>query len=319
MNWFFLLRPLGFWNLIWAQNADNVPTSPQNDPPHRSNGLNRSTAEIDKQRPSRRSGVVRAVAPRTRLAARVDRVLNAAIAGDPHVVLNATAAELLAEPRQVGNVISEALDRAGPGITGQWRVTRAFRASGLGDELFNSLTSSNPLVRAAAARLCGSLRLTETVLWIGDLIRDPNPKVRYAALRSLGEMGGRRAVDALMASVDQVATHRLAISLSQAASDLDIEALMRQPASEKAAVVTVLACGLRRDALRLPPLLGIAHDRRWPQQVRQAACRALGMIGDPAAAEGLARLARGDPDLVVKEAASRAWLRLRASGSLGVV
>jgi HEAT repeat protein len=115
-----------------------------------------------------------------------------------------------------------------------------------------------------------------------------------------------------MASTDIVATHRLAISLSHAASDLDIEALMRQPTSEKAALVTVLACGLRRDALRVPPLLGIAHDRRWPKQVRLAACTSLGMIGDRAAADGLSRLADADPDPVVKEAALRAWRRLEA-------
>ena len=34
------------------------------------------------------------------------------------------------------------------------------------------------------------------------------------------------------------------------------------------AIVTVLACGLRRDTLRVAPLLGITHDRRWPKQVR---------------------------------------------------
>ena len=277
--------------------------------------MNRSTAEIDKERPTRRSGVVRTGAPRTRLAARVDRVLSAALAGEPHVVLNVTAAELMAEPHPVGSVISAALDRAGPGLTGQLRVTEAFRRSGLSDQIFNSLTDPNPIVKAAAARLCGALRLTETVLWIGDLVRDPNPMVRYAALRSLGDMRGRRAVDALMASVDQVATHRLAISLSHAASDLDIETLMRNPPSVKAAVVTVLACGLRRDALRLPPLLGIAQDRRWPKQVRLAACKSLGMIGDAGAGDGLSRLADGDPDPVVTEAASKAWRRLQARTS----
>ncbi len=85
---------------------------------------------------------------------------------------------------------------------------------------------------------------------------------------------------------------------------------MREPASERAAVATVLACGLRRDVLRVSPLLGIAHDRRWPKQVRQAACRALATIGDRSAADGLNRLKETDPDPDIKKAAERAHRRL---------
>ena len=116
-----------------------------------------------------------------------------------------------------------------------------------------------------------------------------------------------------MASADTISIHRLAIALAMAASDLDIEALMRQPASEKAAVVTVLACGLRRDSLRVQPLLGIAHDRRWPKRVRIAACKSLGMIGDPAASDGLRTLVQREPDAEVKKAAVQAQKRLHAT------
>src|SRR6202022_2595424 len=115
-----------------------------------------------------------------------------------------------------------------------------------------------------------------------------------------------------MASADRIPLHRLAIALAQAASDLDIESLMRQPASEKAAVVTVLACGLRRDHLRVPPLLGIAHDSRWPKPVRLAACLSLGMIGGKGAAD-LGALADLSPDPDIKKAATRAKVRLERS------
>jgi HEAT repeat protein len=246
------------------------------------------------------------------LAARIERVLNAALGGEPQVVLNVTAPELLNEPDQVGSVIASALDRAGPGLTGQWRISEVFRRAGRTDDLLNSLVSPNPETRAAAARLCGALRLTQSVAWVEDLIQDPNPNVRDSAIRALGQMGGRRAVEALMAAVDRIPLHRLAITLAQAATDIDIEALMRQPASEKAAVVTVLACGLRRDALRVPPLLGIAHDKRWPIQVRIAACHSLGMIGDTSAVGSLDVLAEKDPDPALKKAASLAWRRLQA-------
>ena len=210
-----------------------------------------------------------------------------------------------------------ALEQAGPGLTGQWRITEPFRRSGLAQELTNSLVNPNPLTRAAAARLCGALRLTGSVMWIADLVQDPNPKVRDAAIRALGLLGGRRAVEALMAAADKIPTHRLAIALSMAAADLDIEALMRQPASEKAAVVTVLACGLRHDTLRVPPLLGIAHDRRWPKAVRIAACKSLGMIGDPASADGLRTLVQREPDADVKRAATQAQRRLHVSTATG--
>ena len=227
------------------------------------------------------------------------------------MTLNLTSVELLGESYRVGAVITAAIEQAGPGLTGQWRITEPFRRSGLSDELLNSLVSPNPVTRAAAARLCGALRLTGAVCWIEDLVQDANPQVHESAIRALGLLGGRRAVEALMASADRIPTHRLAIALAMAASDLDIEALMRQPASEKAAVVTVLACGLRRDTLRVPPLLGIAHDRRWPKQVRIAACKSLGMIGDLAASEGLRTLVQKEPDAEVKKAAIRAQRRLR--------
>src|SRR5207245_10969144 len=151
---------------------------------------------------------------------------------------------------------------------------------------------------------------TESELSSGRRRDDTKRRVREAAVRSLGQLGGRRAVELLMASSERIPVYRLAIALARAASDVDIEALMRQPASERAAVVTVLACGLRRDVLRVSPLLGIAHDRRWPKRVRVAVCKALATIGDRAGVGGCSRSRESDPDPVVKTAADRAHRRL---------
>jgi len=247
---------------------------------------------------------------RSRFAGRVERVVNTALAGEKAAVLNASASELLAEPAAVAVVIGAALGRAEAGVLRHWNVHELLRRSGLDDELLNSLASPNPETRAAAARICGAARLTESVVWIGDLLEDPDPRVRDAAVRSLAQLGGRRSVELLMTSADDIPLYRLAIALARAASDVDIEALMRQPRSERAAVATVLACGLRRDALRVAPLLGIAHDRRWPVQVRLAACKSLAAIADRTAADGLMRLAHSDPDATVKSAAERAHRRL---------
>jgi HEAT repeat protein len=247
---------------------------------------------------------------RSRLAGRVERVVNTALAGEKAAVLNATAAELLAEPGPVVGVIAGALGRPGIGLMAHWSLHELLRRSRLHEELINSLTAANPAKRAAAARLCGAARVTEAVLWIADLLADPDPRVRDAAVRALGQMGGRRAVEALMANADRIPLYRLAIALSEAASDVDVEALMRAPADERSAVATVLACGLRCDKLRVSPLLGIAHDRRWPKKVRIAACKSLATIGDRSAADGLKRLALNDPDGKVKDAADRAHRRL---------
>ena len=244
------------------------------------------------------------------MAGRVDRVLNTALAGEKSAVLNVSVPELLSDAVPVAGVIQDAVGRPGVGVIGHWMVQELFRRSSLYDGLIDSLASPNPSLRAAAARVCSAARMTDSVLWIGDLLDDPDPGVRDVAVRALSRLGGRRSVDLLMAGAGRIPLYRLAIALSRAASDIDIEALMRQPASEKAAVATVLACGLRRDVLRVSPLLGIAHDRRWPKPVRLAACTALAMIGDRSAADGLHRLALGDPDAVVKTAADRAYRRL---------
>jgi HEAT repeat protein len=242
------------------------------------------------------------------LAARVDRVLTAAIAGEPHVTLNIKASELLADAVPVAAAISAVLDQAGPGIMSHWRVSQALKPTRLDSDLLNSLADRDPKVRIAAARLCGALRMTDSLPWLGELLKDSRPKVWDAAARALGDLGGARAVDVLMAAVDRIPQHRLAIELAHAASDMDIEALMREPASVQAAVVTVLACGLRRDPLRAGPLSAIAHDRRWPSRVRAAACRSLAMIGDPTTADGLRGLT-SDPDAAVRTAAAKAQRR----------
>ncbi|TMC85192.1 MAG: hypothetical protein E6J06_04500 [Chloroflexi bacterium] len=247
---------------------------------------------------------------RSRAAGRIDRVLNTALAGERAAVLNVSAADMLADPEAVAGLIQAAVDRPGVGVMGHWMIHELFRRSELHDELLNSLASPDPIMRAAAARICGAARLPEAALWISDLVDDPDARVREVAVRSLARLGGRRAVEQLMASDEKIPLHRLAIALARAASDVDIEALMRQPSSERVAVAAVLACGLRRDVLRVSPLLGIAHDRRWPKQVRLAACKALATIGDRSAADGLNRLTEADPEPDMKKAAARAHRRL---------
>lgn len=273
-------------------------------------------SDVESDRPIRRSGGPKPSVPRSRLASRVDRALRSAIAGEPHVAVSAKVSELLGEAGPVSSTIRAALTSAGPSLSVQLRVTEAFRAGGLVDELLNSLVHPDPEIRIAAAQLCGALRLTDAVPWLDDLLRDPSLKVRGAAMRALGQLGGRRAVEVLISAVDRFPQARLAIELSRAASDIDIEALLRQPVSVQAAVVAVLACGLRKDRLRVPALVGIANDLRWPTEVRAAACRALAIMDDPSSTAVLSRLI-DDPHAEVRAAAAKAHHRSRSAGQGG--
>lgn len=266
----------------------------------RSNGSRRPPGPESGTRPPTRS----------RVAARLERAVVGALGGDREIVVSATGPELLGDAVPVAEMLNGFLAAPEIGLESRWRVQEMLRRSRLYDEILNALQSPNSLNRAAAARIAGAARLTGAIIWLGDLVKDPSPGVRDAAVRGLAEFGGRRAVDTLVASADAIPLHRLAIALAQAASDVDIEAQMRQPVSEHAAVATVLACGLKRDSLRIPPLLGIAHDRRWPMRVRLAACKALAMIGSRSAADGLARLAEDDPDEELRAVAQRAHRRL---------
>lgn len=228
------------------------------------------------------------------------------------MTLNARASELLADSNAIASVVTGVLERAGPGVLIQWRLAQALKPAGLHDELLNALADRDPTVRIAAATLCGAFRMGDSLPWLADMLADSRPRVWEAAVRALGRLGGRRAVDALMSVADRLPQHRLAIELAHSASDMDIEALMREPESVQAAVITVLACGLRHDSLRVRPLASIAHDRRWPTRVRVAACRALAMVGTSAAEDGLSGLT-GEPDAALRSAVVKAQLRFRPS------
>jgi HEAT repeat protein len=269
-------------------------------------------SDPESERPVKRQGGSRAGAPSSRLAARVERVLTAALEGDSHVTLNIKASELLADSAAVSSAVTGVLLRAGPGVLIQWRLAQALKPAGLCEDILNALVDPDPKVRIAAAKLCGAFRMTDSLPWLADMLADPKPAVREAAVRALGRLGGRRAVDVLMSAADRLPQHRLAIELAHAASDMDIEALMREPASVQAAVITVLACGLRHDSLRVRPLAAIAHDRRWPTRVRVAACRALAMVGTSSAEDGLSGLT-GEPDASLRSALVRAQRRFRPS------
>jgi hypothetical protein len=266
----------------------------------------------DSRRTTRRTGIFRSAPPRSRLAAKIERALNTLLGGDSRVVIDVKASELLGEAGQVAQVISAAMEQAGPGLAGQIMVLQAFRRSGVESGLIDALADPGPAVRIAGARLCAALRLPDAVPFLIDLLDDQNPAVRDVATRALGRIGGRRVVDALMSHADTLPQHRVVKELSRAASDIDLETLLRDTGSVEMSVTVLMAAGMRGDALRTPLIVRMAQDRECETQVRVAACRALAMIGDPAGADAM-RLLATDPDASVKSAAVRARMRISAT------
>src|SRR5260221_4846564 len=272
-----------------AQLADNVTTSPQN-----------STSLHSDGRGSEAEG------SRSEVATRVNQALVSALSGQP-AAFDARGSELLTNVDTVAPAIA-AVIRPGITLAQQFRVGRALHRAGLDAETLDALVDPAPVVRRAAARLCGALRLSEAVAWLSDLLQDSDANVRVAAARALGRTGGRRAVEALMGAAERFSAHELAINLAHAASDIDLEGLLRAEGGGPAAVPVALACGLRADALRFPRLVAFARDPRAEPEVRAAACRALGMIGDRAAA-GVLRNLTYDSNQLVSVAATRGLRR----------
>ena len=237
----------------------------------------------------------------------MNQALVSALTGQA-VVIKAGGAELLANADAVVEAITAVMHRRGITMAQQWRVTNALHRAGLDAELLDALASPDATTRAAAAKLCGALRLAEAVPWLSDLLGDEDEKVRDAAARALGRTGGRRAVDALIASADSFPAMRLAVDIAHGASDIDLDGLLRSERRPHAATVVAIACGLRADALRFPRLVAIARDPSNEPQVRAAACRALGMSGDRAAA-GVLRNLSADPNEDVSGAAAHALRR----------
>jgi HEAT repeats len=286
---------------LGLKTADNVPTSPHNSIPHRTRVLgSRSPHGGWAEGPG-------AALSHAAVAAEVNQALISALTGQG-AVLNARTADWLAAVSTVAPAIEAVMLRRGITLAQQSRVTQVVYRSGIAAELLDALQAPDDTTRAAAARLCGALRLADAVPWLSELLQDPEEPVREAAARALGRTGGLRAVDALMSVAESFPAHRLAVDIARAASDIDLDAWLRKAASVRATVVVALACGLRADALRFPRLMAMARDPHAAPDVRAAACRALGMIGDRAAA-GVLRNLSTDPDQCVSGAASRALRR----------
>lgn len=168
-------------------------------------------------------------------------------------------------------------------------ATKVFEALGkLGDRrateaVRQGLKSKEFFIRAYSAQAAGTLRDIESVPALKELLNDENYLVRIYAARALFELGEKGAEDKLVAFLDDENPAARANAIEQLAKFKEkympkIAALLAEETSSSVRMKAVQELGDHRFAPATPLLLDALKDES--AQVRQAACIALGMIGD---------------------------------------
>jgi HEAT repeat protein len=148
-------------------------------------------------------------------------------------------------------------------------LRRAYKRADVGT-LVAGLQDDDAAIRARAAHLVGYYAGTRSVSALIGALNDPNPSVRYAALRSLAWIADPDALPAVAA-----------VALSD-------------PSPELRSLATV-QLGRIRSADAVPALIDVLGDPS--PKVRMAAVRSLGRIGDERAVTRVADVAENDPAL----------------------
>ncbi len=112
------------------------------------------------------------------------------------------AVEPRAAPPELIDVLLKAVDDDNPKVRSEAIYTvgtigRSPLTESQTSLLLKALDHYDPAIRAAAARVCGRLNVSSTADALIDAINDSQAPVRFAAMRSLGLLGERRAIQAL--------------------------------------------------------------------------------------------------------------------------
>jgi len=181
----------------------------------------------------------------------------------------------------------------------------------------------DPPVRARAAELAAGVAAEEPSL-VGAL-RDPDPRVREAALRASSSAKiGRATPDALalLASdpwtfVRTAAAGVLATAPASADVDAKLGEALESDGSPRVRAATILALAERGATSSLAPIRARLDDAHEDADVRTAAAHALGALCDVRSLDRLTTFARAGADPLADEGASS--ISLAASESLGAL
>lgn len=181
------------------------------------------------------------------------------------VMLTRVSEETAASPREVINQM-----RSGNPITTLWHLVRMGK-------------STNPTVRARAARELGETGSHLAIDELIALLNDSDRNVRREAVRSIGRIDNERAVPALLDCI------------SDPTSDIAEDA--------------VESLGGLHSSLSLNLLVTLLHDER--PTIRRGAVIAIDRIGDPSASEALEALLDREKDPMVEVMAIEALSKMR--------
>jgi len=159
-----------------------------------------------------------------------------------------------------------------------------------------------PLQRVRAAEMLATLGTGVAAARLYELVDDPDPEVRSAAVRALGRIGGPSVVPALLSalqpprSVPRRIVAQALLRIGAAATPELIGALAAPEVDVAAAAADVLGVLCVADAA--PKLVEVAAGGRDPR-LQRAAVAALGRIGAPTALEVAVRAVEpgNPPDL----------------------
>ena len=193
-----------------------------------------------------------------------------------------------------------------------------------------ALNDAEPIVRVTAARAILSLPQNEAVNLLMPLTKDKSEFVRREAAHALGETRSRAAVGPLieLLSMDKEPGVRAAAAIalghiedeSAAPALIDVLAGISKKKKSKGSDNEFLlraaaqALGEIHSRAGVDVLIATVGNETKPAEVRRAAAKSLGLIGDPAARPALqAAYASDDPYL--SQAAREALRRLRVAGN----
>jgi len=153
--------------------------------------------------------------------------------------------------------------------------------------------------------------MEQTIPLLNERLLDPDRRVRAAAARALGKIGGGRSADALLHAMrtSRLGCGRLARELARAAPDFYLETALMTPENRKIRAALALTAGLSgRPAGLIEQLFALLEGD--PAE-RAAACHALGSLHHVPAVPFLMD-ALFDPSPRVRHAAAVALTRLGA-------
>ncbi|MBU1670532.1 MAG: HEAT repeat domain-containing protein [Actinobacteria bacterium] len=212
------------------------------------------------------------------------------------------------------------------------RALEALRETGeVGTQaLVAELKKDNPwFVYRNILNVVADLKLTEAVQTVSEMVSSPDERIRREAVRSLARIGSPDSMQVVLnASNDpSPAVRRTAVRVLGVFGDTSVATQlldmihgqgMRGKEEEQGTVeAAVLALGDLRDPVFVAPLAellgkGGLFKKGRPDEIKAAACLALGTLGDTSAIPILEKAAR-DQSMMVRSSAEKSLRRLKGA------